>query len=46
MQMPYHEEMGEVNKTVLRCCDGTFNTRYSEINEMKLASKKQVKAVN
>lgn len=44
--MPYHEEMGDVNRTILRCTDACFKINYSEMNEMKVVTLKQVKAAN
>ena len=44
--MPYHEEMGEVNKTILRCSDATFKINYSEMNKLKVIILKQVKVAN
>ena len=29
IQIPHHEEMGEINKTVLRCSDATFRIDHS-----------------
>jgi len=46
IQMPYHEEMGEVNKTILRCSDATFKINYSEMNKLKVIILKQVKVAN
>ena len=28
VQIPYHEEMGEPNKTILRCADGSFKINH------------------
>lgn len=46
IQMPYLEEMGELNKTVLRCSDSCFKIVYSEMNAMHVVTLKQVKAAN
>ena len=44
--MPYHEEMGKTNQTVLRCSDACFKINCSEMNELKLVTSKQAKAAN
>ena len=38
IQIPYHEEMGQVNKTILRCSDTCFKINYSEMNNLKVAT--------
>ena len=40
LQIPYHEEMGEINRTILRCSDICFKINYSEMNELKVATMK------
>ena len=46
IQIPYHEEMGTINKTILRCSDATFRINISEMNTLKVVTTKQVKAAN
>lgn len=40
LQIPYHEEMGEINRTILRCSDMCFKINYSEMNDLKVATMK------
>ena len=46
IQIPYSESMGETNKTILRCADGAFKINHKEMNEMKVATMKQMKVAN
>ena len=32
IQIPYYDEMGEANKTILRCSDGCYKVNYSQMN--------------
>ena len=45
-QIPYHEEMGEFNKTILRCSDAVFRINVAEMNTLKVATLKQMKEAN
>lgn len=45
-QIPYHEEMGQANRTVLRCSDGCFKINYSDMNDLKVATMKQMRSAN
>jgi len=40
IQIPFHEEMGDFNKTVLRCSDGVFKINVTDLNNLKLTSKR------
>ena len=46
LQIPLHEEMGETNKTILRCTEATFKINVAEMNELGVATTKQMKAAN
>jgi len=46
IQIPYNESMGEPNKTILRCADGVFKINHKEMNEMKVATMKQMRVAN
>ena len=43
VQIPKHEKMGEFNKTVLRCADGSFKIFVAEMNELKPQKQKLVR---
>ena len=45
-QIPFREEMGEANRTLLHCSESIFKINYTEMNEMKVATMKQMKAAN
>ena len=42
-QIPYHEEMGPINSTILKSADGTFIIDASKINPMGVATYKMIK---
>lgn len=46
IQIPYHEEMGEFNKTILRCSEVVFKINVAEMNVLKVATLKQLKEAN
>ena len=45
-QIPYAEEMGEVNKTLLRCAESVFRIHPAEMNHLKVATMKQMREAN
>ena len=44
-QIP-HAEMGEVNKTLLRSADGVFRINAADMNQLKVATMKQMREAN
>ena len=45
-QIPDAEDMGEVNKTLLRCADGVFRIHAAELNLLKVATMRQMREAN
>ena len=45
-KIPFYGQQGPINQTLLRCADGVFKVNYAEMNELKVATLKQMKAAN
>lgn len=45
-KIPFYGEQGPINQTLLRCADGVFRINAADMNELKVATLKQMKAAN